>query len=50
MAASWLEEYKKIQKKTTKGTTGLRKSISGSVDQANYVYLIYFVNLNCVTS
>ena len=30
LAASWTEEYKKMSKKTTQKTTGLRKSISGS--------------------
>ena len=30
LAASWMEEYKKNNKKTTQKSTGLRKSISGS--------------------
>ena len=30
LAASWMEEYKKNNKKNTQKSTGLRKSISGS--------------------
>ena len=31
MAASWLEEYKRLNQTTTTKATGLRKSISGSI-------------------
>ena len=30
MASSWLEDYKSLNKKGTKKSTGLRKSISGA--------------------